>query len=263
MQLAHMTVGDGQPLFVIAGPCVIETESLIMSTAETLKQIGEDLGVGVIFKSSFDKANRSSIDSYRGPGIEEGLRILQKVKTELQMPVLTDVHEDTPLDEVASVVDVMQTPAFLCRQTNFIVKVCEQGIPVNIKKGQFLAPLDMIHVAKKALSTGNKQVMVCERGASFGYNNLVSDVLPQSLMRQTHGPVVYDDPHAVQLPGRQGTPSCGKPQTVPEAATATRDAGGGGGVGGWPMGVGVGGTGGRGGSIPGRVGGWGGTAVGK
>ena len=225
MQLAHMTVGDGQPLFVIAGPCVIETESLIMSVAETLKQIGEDLGVGVIFKSSFDKANRSSIDSYRGPGIEEGLRILQKVKTELHMPVLTDVHEDTPLDEVASVVDVMQTPAFLCRQTNFIVKVCEQGIPVNIKKGQFLAPLDMIHVAKKALSTGNKQVMVCERGASFGYNNLVSDMRSLSLMRQTQCPVVYDTTHSVQMPGGQGSTSGGQREMVPVLARAAVAAG--------------------------------------
>jgi 2-dehydro-3-deoxyphosphooctonate aldolase (KDO 8-P synthase) len=220
-----MTVGDGQPLFVIAGPCVIETESLIMSTAETLKQFGEDLGVGVIFKSSFDKANRSSIDSYRGPGIEEGLRILQKVKTELHMPVLTDVHEDTPLDEIASVVDVMQTPAFLCRQTNFIVKVCEQGIPVNIKKGQFLAPLDMIHVAKKALSTGNKQVMVCERGASFGYNNLVSDMRSLSLMRQTQCPVVYDATHSVQMPGGQGTTSGGQREMVPVLARAAVAAG--------------------------------------
>ena len=225
MQLAHMSVGDGQPLFVIAGPCVIETESLIMSTAETLKQIGEDLGVGVIFKSSFDKANRSSIDSYRGPGLEEGLRILQKVKTELQMPVLTDVHEDTPLDEVASVVDVMQTPAFLCRQTNFIVKVCEQGIPVNIKKGQFLAPLDMIHVAKKALSTGNKQVMVCERGASFGYNNLVSDMRSLYLMRQTQCPVVYDATHSVQMPGGQGSTSGGQREMVPVLARAAVAAG--------------------------------------
>ncbi len=225
MQLGHMTVGDGQPLFVIAGPCVIETESLIMSTAETLKQVGEDLGVGVIFKSSFDKANRSSIDSYRGPGIDEGLRILQKVKTQLQMPVLTDVHEDTPLDEVASVVDVMQTPAFLCRQTNFIVRVCEQGIPVNIKKGQFLAPLDMIHVAKKALSTGNKQVMVCERGASFGYNNLVSDMRSLSLMRQTQCPVVYDATHSVQMPGGQGSTSGGQREMVPVLARAAVAAG--------------------------------------
>jgi 2-dehydro-3-deoxyphosphooctonate aldolase (KDO 8-P synthase) len=225
MQLAHMTVGDGQPLFVIAGPCVIESETLIMNTAETLKRIGDELGIGVIFKSSFDKANRSSLDSYRGPGIEEGLRILQQVKTQLQMPVLTDVHEDTPLDEVASVVDVMQTPAFLCRQTNFILRVCEQGIPVNIKKGQFLAPLDMIHVAKKALSTGNRQVMVCERGASFGYNNLVSDMRSLALMRQTQCPVVYDATHSVQMPGGQGSTSGGDRAMVPVLARAAVAAG--------------------------------------
>ena len=225
MQLANMSVGDGQPLFIIAGPCVIETEALIMSTAEILKRVGEELGIGLIFKSSFDKANRSSIGSYRGPGIEEGLRILQKVKTELDMPVLTDVHEDTPLDEVASVVDVMQTPAFLCRQTNFIVNVCEQGIPVNIKKGQFLAPLDMLHVAKKALSTGNQQVMVCERGASFGYNNLVSDMRSLALMRQTECPVVYDATHSVQMPGGQGTTSGGQREMVPVLARAAVAAG--------------------------------------
>mgnify|MGYP001157610005 FL=1 len=225
MQLANMSVGDGQPLFVIAGPCVIETEALIMSTAEILKRVGEELGIGLIFKSSFDKANRSSIGSYRGPGIEEGLRILQKVKTELDMPVLTDVHEDTPLDEVASVVDVMQTPAFLRRQTNFIVSVCEQGIPVNIKKGQFLAPLDMLHVAKKALSTGNQQVMVCERGASFGYNNLVSDMRSLALMRQTECPVVYDATHSVQMPGGQGTTSGGQREMVPVLARAAVAAG--------------------------------------
>ena len=168
MQLENFEVGGDKPLFVIAGPCVIESEKLIMETATTLKALGEKVGVALIFKSSFDKANRSSMDSYRGPGIEEGLRILERVKTELSMPVLTDVHEDTPLDEVASVVDVMQTPAFLCRQTNFILNVCAQGKPVNIKKGQFLAPLDMLQVANKAKSTGNKQIMVCERGASFG-----------------------------------------------------------------------------------------------
>ena len=225
MQLANMSVGDGQPLFIIAGPCVIETEALIISTAEILKRVGEELGIGLTFKSSFDKANRSSIGSYRGPGIEEGLRILQKVKTELDMPVLTDVHEDTPLDEVASVVDVMQTPAFLCRQTNFIVNVCEQGIPVNIKKGQFLAPLDMLHVAKKALSTGNQQVMVCERGASFGYNNLVSDMRSLALMRQTECPVVYDATHSVQMPGGQGTTSGGQREMVPVLARAAVAAG--------------------------------------
>ena len=225
MQLANMNVGNGQPLFVIAGPCVIESESMIMNTAHTLKKVGEELGIGLIFKSSFDKANRSAIDSYRGPGIDEGLRILQKVKTELEMPVLTDVHEDTPLDEVASVVDVMQTPAFLCRQTNFIVKVCEQGTPVNIKKGQFLAPLDMVHVANKALSTGNQQVMVCERGASFGYNNLVSDMRSLALMRQTRCPVVYDATHSVQMPGGQGTTSGGQREMVPVLARAAVAAG--------------------------------------
>ena len=225
MQLANMNVGNGQPLFVIAGPCVIESESMIMNTAHTLKKVGEELGIGLIFKSSFDKANRSAIDSYRGPGIDEGLRILQKVKTELEMPVLTDVHEDTPLAEVASVVDVMQTPAFLCRQTNFIVKVCEQGTPVNIKKGQFLAPLDMVHVANKALSTGNQQVMVCERGASFGYNNLVSDMRSLALMRQTRCPVVYDATHSVQMPGGQGTTSGGQREMVPVLARAAVAAG--------------------------------------
>ena len=225
MQLANMNVGNGQPLFVIAGPCVIESESMIMNTAQSLKKVGEELGIGLIFKSSFDKANRSAIDSYRGPGIDEGLRILQKVKTELEMPVLTDVHEDTPLDEVASVVDVMQTPAFLYRQTNFIVKVCEQGTPVNIKKAQFLAPLDMVHVTNKALSTGNQQVMVCERGASFGYNNLVSDMRSLALMRQTRCPVVYDATHSVQMPGGQGTTSGGQREMVPVLARAAVAAG--------------------------------------
>ena len=225
MQLANMNVGNGQPLFVIAGPCVIESESMIMNTAQTLKKVGEELGICLIFKSSFDKANRSAIDSYRGPGIDEGLRILQKVKTELEMPVLTDVHEDTPLDEVASVVDVMQTPAFLCRQTNFIVKVCEQGTPVNIKKGQFLAPLDMVHVANKALSTGNQQVMVCERGASFGYNNLVFYMRSLALMHQTRCPVVYDTTHSVQMPGGQGTTSGGQREMVPVLARAAVAAG--------------------------------------
>ena len=190
-----------------------------------LKQIGEELGVAVIFKSSFDKANRSSIDSYRGPGIEAGLRILQRVKDELDMLVLTDVHEDTPLNEVASVVDVLQTPAFLSRQTNFIVNVCAQGVPVNIKKGQFLAPLDMLQVAKKAKSTGNEQVMVCERGASFGYNNLVSDMRSLSLMRQTGCPVVYDATHSVQMPGGLGNVSGGQREMVPVLARAAVAAG--------------------------------------
>jgi|TARA_B110000977_G_scaffold181765_1_gene242770 2-dehydro-3-deoxyphosphooctonate aldolase (KDO 8-P synthase) len=225
MQLENFEVGGDNPLFVIAGPCVIESETLIMETATTLKELGEKVGVSLIFKSSFDKANRSSMESYRGPGIEEGLRILERVKTELAMPVLTDVHEDTPLDEVASVVDVMQTPAFLCRQTNFILNVCAQGKPVNIKKGQFLAPLDMLQVANKAKSTGNKQIMVCERGASFGYNNLVSDMRSLALMRQTGCPVVYDATHSVQMPGGQGSVSGGQREMVPVLARAAVAAG--------------------------------------
>jgi 2-dehydro-3-deoxyphosphooctonate aldolase (KDO 8-P synthase) len=225
MQLENFEVGCDNPLFVIAGPCVIESETLIMETATALKELGEKVGVSLIFKSSFDKANRSSMDSYRGPGIEEGLRILERVKTELTMPVLTDVHEDTPLDEVASVVDVMQTPAFLCRQTNFILNVCAQGKPVNIKKGQFLAPLDMLQVAKKAKSTGNEQIMVCERGASFGYNNLVSDMRSLALMRQTDCPVVYDATHSVQMPGGQGSVSGGQREMVPVLARAAVAAG--------------------------------------
>jgi len=225
MQLENFEVGGDKPLFVIAGPCVIESEKLIMETATTLKALGVKVGVALIFKSSFDKANRSSMDSYRGPGIEEGLRILERVKTELSMPVLTDVHEDTPLDEVASVVDVMQTPAFLCRQTNFILNVCAQGKPVNIKKGQFLAPLDMLQVANKAKSTGNTQIMVCERGASFGYNNLVSDMRSLALMRQTGCPVVYDATHSVQMPGGQGSVSGGQREMVPVLARAAVAAG--------------------------------------
>ena len=225
MQLCDFAVGDDAPLFFIAGPCVIESEALILDTASELKKIGEALGIAVIFKSSFDKANRSSIGSYRGPGIEEGLRILQRVKDELEMPVLTDVHEDTPLSEVASVVDVLQTPAFLSRQTNFIVNVCTQGVPVNIKKGQFLAPLDMLQVANKAKSTGNEQIMVCERGASFGYNNLVSDMRSLSLMRQTGCPVVYDATHLVQMPGGLGDVSGGQREMVPVLARAAVAAG--------------------------------------
>ena len=225
MQLCDFAVGDDAPLFFIAGPCVIESEALILDTASELKKIGDTLGIAVIFKSSFDKANRSSIDSYRGPGIEEGLRILQRVKDELEMPVLTDVHEDTPLNEVASVVDVLQTPAFLCRQTNFIVDVCAQGVPVNIKKGQFLVPLDMLQVANKAKSTGNQQIMVCERGASFGYNNLVSDMRSLSLMRQTGCPVVYDATHSVQMPGGLGDVSGGQREMVPVLARAAVAAG--------------------------------------
>jgi 2-dehydro-3-deoxyphosphooctonate aldolase (KDO 8-P synthase) len=220
MELCGFEVGLDKPLFLIAGPCVIESEAMAMETASTLKTICASLGIPFIYKSSFDKANRSSGKSYRGPGIEEGLRILEKVKSELSVPVLTDVHEDTPLDEVASVVDVLQTPAFLCRQTNFIQAVAKTGKPVNLKKGQFLAPGDMIHVAEKARDTGNQQIMVCERGASFGYNNLVSDMRSLAIMRNTDCPVVYDGTHSVQLPGGNGASSGGQREFIPALARA-------------------------------------------
>ena len=220
MNLCGHQVGNDRPFFLIAGPCVIESEALALSTAETLKKITDDLGIPFIYKSSFDKANRSSGASYRGPGIAEGLRILAKVKAEIGVPVLTDVHEDTPLDEVAAVVDVLQTPAFLCRQTNFIHNVCAQGLPVNIKKGQFLAPWDMRHVADKAKSTGNDRIMLCERGVSFGYNNLVSDMRSLPVMKQTGCPVIFDATHSVQLPGGQGASSGGQREFVPVLARA-------------------------------------------
>ena len=220
MNLCGFEVGNDRPFFLIAGPCVIESEALALSTAETLKKLTDRLGLPFIYKSSFDKANRSSGASYRGPGIAEGLRILAKVKAEIGVPVITDVHEDTPLDEVASVVDVLQTPAFLCRQTNFIHNVCQQGLPVNIKKGQFLAPWDMRHVADKAKSTGNDKIMLCERGVSFGYNNLVSDMRALSVMQETGCPVVFDATHSVQLPGGQGASSGGQREFVPVLARA-------------------------------------------
>jgi 2-dehydro-3-deoxyphosphooctonate aldolase (KDO 8-P synthase) len=225
MRLCGFEVGLDRPLFLIAGPCVIESEALAMETAAQLKDITQRLGIGFIYKSSFDKANRSSGDSYRGPGIEQGLRILQRVKNEVGVPVLTDVHEDTPLDEVVDVVDVLQTPAFLCRQTNFIVRVAATGKPVNIKKGQFLAPWDMKNVVDKARSTGNQYIMVCERGASFGYNNLVSDMRSLAVMRETGCPVVFDATHSVQLPGGQGTSSGGQREHVPVLARAAVAAG--------------------------------------
>ncbi|WP_454993335.1 3-deoxy-8-phosphooctulonate synthase [Cardiobacterium hominis] len=220
MNLCGFEVGNDRPFFLIAGPCVIESEALALSTAETLKKLTDRLGLPFIYKSSFDKANRSSGASYRGPGIAEGLRILAKVKAEIGVPVITDVHEDTPLDEVASVVDVLQTPAFLCRQTNFIHNVCKQGLPVNIKKGQFLAPWDMRHVAEKAKNTGNEHIMLCERGVSFGYNNLVSDMRALSVMQETGCPVVFDATHSVQLPGGQGSSSGGQREFVPVLARA-------------------------------------------
>ena len=225
MKLCGFNAGIEHPLFLIAGPCVIENEPLILETAGTLKEITDDLGIPFIFKSSFDKANRSSHKSFRGPGIEEGLRILETVKAQVGVPVLTDVHEDTPLNEVAAVVDVLQTPAFLCRQTNFIQAVASQGKPVNIKKGQFLSPWDMKNVSDKALATGNQQIMVCERGASFGYNNLVSDMRSLAVMRDCGVPVVFDATHSVQLPGGQGSCSGGQREFVPVLARAAVAAG--------------------------------------
>ncbi len=220
MELCGFNAGIDQPFFLIAGPCVIESEALAIDTAGQLKDITAALGVPFIYKSSYDKANRSSYMSFRGPGVEEGLRILQQVREQVGVPVLTDVHEDSPLDEVAAVVDVLQTPAFLCRQTNFIQNVARQGKPVNIKKGQFLSPWDMKNVADKALATGNNRIMVCERGASFGYNNLVSDMRSLAVMRNCGVPVVFDATHSVQLPGGQGDRSGGQREFVPVLARA-------------------------------------------
>ncbi|MDH3221611.1 MAG: 3-deoxy-8-phosphooctulonate synthase [Gammaproteobacteria bacterium] len=225
MRLCDFEVGLDQPLFLMAGPCVIESEQLAFDTAAQLQQICGELAIPFIYKSSFDKANRSSSKSFRGLGIEKGLAILEKLRSSLSVPVVTDVHEDTPLDEVASVVDVLQTPAFLCRQTNFIKNVAAQNKPVNIKKGQFLSPWDMQQVVDKALETGNRQIMVCERGASFGYNNLVSDMRSLAVMRQTGCPVVFDATHSVQLPGGQGTSSGGQREFVPVLARAAVAAG--------------------------------------
>jgi len=225
MKLCNFEVGLDRPLFIIAGPCVIESEQLALDTAGALKEMTTRLGIPFIYKSSFDKANRSSTTSYRGPGIEEGLRILSNVKDQIGVPVLTDVHEDTPLDEVASVVDVLQTPAFLCRQTNFIQNVARTGKPVNIKKGQFLAPWDMKNVIDKAREVGNEQVMACERGVSFGYNTLISDMRGLVVMRECNCPVVFDATHSVQQPGGQGTTSGGQRQFVPVLARAAVAAG--------------------------------------
>ncbi|MCW8876421.1 MAG: 3-deoxy-8-phosphooctulonate synthase [Kangiellaceae bacterium] len=225
MNICGFEVGLEHPFFLIAGPCVIESEQLALDTAGYMKEVTDRLGIPYVYKSSFDKANRSSHTSFRGPGLEKGLQILDNVKKQIGVPVLTDVHEDTPMREVADVVDVMQTPAFLCRQTNFIQRVCEPGIPVNIKKGQFLAPWDMAHVVNKARSTGNENIMVCERGASFGYNNLVSDMRGLAVMRETGAPVVYDATHSVQLPGGQGSSSGGQREHVPVLARAAVAAG--------------------------------------
>lgn len=220
MKLCGFDAGLEHPLFLIAGPCVIESEALALETAGALREITQRLGLSFIYKSSFDKANRSSHASPRGPGLEQGLKILENVKQQIGVPVLTDVHEDTPLDEVAAVVDVLQTPAFLCRQTNFIQAVASQGLPVNIKKGQFLSPWDMVNVVEKARAAGNQQIMVCERGASFGYNNLISDMRSLAVMRETGCPVVFDATHSVQLPGGQGDRSGGQREFVPVLARA-------------------------------------------
>ncbi|HET6564462.1 MAG TPA: 3-deoxy-8-phosphooctulonate synthase [Xanthomonadales bacterium] len=220
MKLCGFEVGLDQPFFLIAGPCVVESEQLAMDTAGQLKEMTGRLGIPFIYKSSFDKANRSSGQSFRGLGVDEGLRILAEVKKQVGVPVLTDVHEDTDMQAVAAVVDVLQTPAFLCRQTNFITRVAEAGIPVNIKKGQFLSPWEMGNVVDKAKATGNEQIMVCERGASFGYNNLVSDMRSLAVMRETGCPVVFDATHSVQLPGGQGSTSGGQREFVPVLARA-------------------------------------------
>ncbi|BAW80286.1 2-dehydro-3-deoxyphosphooctonate aldolase [Candidatus Nitrosoglobus terrae] len=220
MELCTFKVGLKQPLFLIAGPCVIESEQLALDTAGKLKEITERLEIPFIYKSSFDKANRTATESFRGLGIERGLYILEKVKNTFNIPVLTDVHEDTSLSEVAAVVDVLQTPAFLCRQTNFIQKVARQGRPINIKKGQFLAPWDMKYVVEKARGVGNEQIMVCERGVSFGYNTLISDMRSLAIMRDTGCPVIFDATHSVQQPGGQGGCSGGQREFVPILARA-------------------------------------------
>jgi 2-dehydro-3-deoxyphosphooctonate aldolase (KDO 8-P synthase) len=225
MKLAGFEVGIDRPFFLIAGPCVIESQTLVEQVAGAMKELTGKLGIPYIFKASFDKANRTSKDSFRGPGLDDGLKILEGVRTKLGVPVLTDVHEDTPFNEVAAVVDVMQTPAFLVRQTNFILNVCSQGKPVNIKKGQFLSPWEMKNVVDKARSTGNQQIMVCERGFSFGYNNLVSDMRALSVMRETDCPVVFDATHSVQLPGGKGSASGGQREFVPVLARAAVAAG--------------------------------------
>ena len=225
MKLCGFDAGNNRPIFLIAGTCVVESEAMALDTAGTLKEICAGLGIPFIYKSSFDKANRSSAESFRGPGMDEGLRILAEVKRQLGVPVLTDIHEDTPIDEVSDVVDVLQTPAFLCRQTNFILRAAGAGKPVNIKKGQFLSPWEMQNVVDKAKSTGNEDIMVCERGFSFGYNNLVSDMRSLAVMRGTGCPVVFDATHSVQLPGGKGSASGGQREFIPVLARAATAAG--------------------------------------
>lgn len=225
MKLCNVEVGPDQPLFLLAGPDTLEAEGMCLDVAGHLKELSEELGFLYVFKGSFDKANRSSHTSYRGPGVEEGLRILSEVQAQIGVPVVTDVHEDTPIEEVAAVVDVIQTPAFLCRQTNFIQRVAAAGKPVNLKKGQFMSPWEMGNVVAKAKTTGNEQIMLCERGFSFGYNNLVSDMRGLAAMRETGCPVVFDCTHSVQLPGGQGSASGGQREFIPVLARAAVGAG--------------------------------------
>jgi 2-dehydro-3-deoxyphosphooctonate aldolase (KDO 8-P synthase) len=225
MKLFTYTIDNDAPFFLMAGPCVIESELIVMRIAEQMAEITQRLGIPYVFKASFDKANRSSHESFRGPGMALGLEILNKVKQQFRIPVVTDVHEETALDEVASVVDVLQTPAFLCRQTNFIQKVARCGIPVNIKKGQFLAPWDMQRVIEKAHAVGNHQVMACERGACFGYNNLVSDMRSLAVMKGFNVPVVFDATHSVQLPGGLGNTTGGQREFIPVLAKAAVSVG--------------------------------------
>jgi len=225
MKLCGFDAGNREPFFLIAGTCVVESEAMALDTAGALKEMCGELGIPFIYKSSFDKANRSSAGSFRGPGMEEGLRILSEVKRQLDVPILTDVHEDTPMDEVSEIVDVLQTPAFLCRQTNFILRAAGAGKPINIKKGQFLSPWEMQNVVDKAKSTGNEDIMVCERGFSFGYNNLVSDMRSLAVLRGTGCPVVFDATHSVQLPGGKGSASGGQREFIPVLARAATAAG--------------------------------------
>ncbi len=220
MDLCGFKIGNDKPFFLIAGTCVIESKESAIETAGRLKEITSDLGISFIYKSSFDKANRSSNSSFRGLGIEKGLKILQEVKQKIDVPVLTDVHEYTPLNEVAAVADILQTPAFLCRQTDFILNVAKQGKPLNIKKGQFLSPWEMKNVTEKARSTGNESILVCERGFSFGYNNLISDMRSLAILRDTLCPVVFDATHSVQLPGDRGSSSGGQGEFIPVLARA-------------------------------------------
>lgn len=225
MNLAGIEIGPTRPLFLIAGPCVIESEEMVLRVARDLATTTQRLGVPYVFKASFDKANRTSANARRGLGLAEGLRILAKVKAEVGVPVLTDVHEDTPIDEVAAVVDVLQTPAFLVRQTDFMQRVARAGKPMNIKKGQFLAPWDMVNVVEKCRAVGNDQLMVCERGVSFGYNTLVADMRSLAIMRKTGCPVVFDATHSAQQPGGQGTASGGQREMIPVLARAAVAAG--------------------------------------